>query len=97
MFFTVLIVSCGKENTKEADAKKERITKEGPKEAGEKAGKEVCEKMKSGDFTQSDAQKFMEEAKASIDNEEDAAIWLESIFGKIYGLYELKFNYHLDF
>ncbi|MDC1375201.1 hypothetical protein N8294_08480 [Polaribacter sp.] len=34
--------------------------------------------MKSGDFTQSDAKKFMEEAKASIDNEEDAAIWLKA-------------------
>ena len=78
LFFTVLIVSCGKENTKEADAKKEIIKKEGPKEAGEKAGKEVCEKIKSGDFTQSDAQKFMKEAQSSIDNEEDAAIWLEA-------------------
>jgi len=78
LFFTVLIVSCGKENTKEADAKKEIIKKEGPKEAGEKAGKEVCEKIKSGDFTHSDAQKFLEEARSSIDNEEDAAIWLEA-------------------
>ena len=82
LFFTVLIVSCGKENTKEADAKKEIIKKEGPKEAGEKAGKEVCEKIKSGDFTQSDAQKFMEEAKASIDNQEDAAIWLKAYLEK---------------
>ena len=41
LFFTVLIVSCGKENTKEADAKKEIIKKEGPKEAGEKAAKDI--------------------------------------------------------
>ena len=52
------------------------------KEAGEKAGKEVCEKLKSGDFTQSDAQKFMEEAKASIDNQEDAAIWFKAYLAK---------------
>ena len=61
--FTAVLVGCGGTD---------------PKEAGEKAGKEVCEKMKSGDFTQSDAQKFMEEARSSIDNEEDAAIWLKA-------------------
>ena len=61
--FTAVLVGCGGTD---------------PKEAGEKAGKEVCEKMKSGDFTQSDAQKFMKEAQSSIDNEEDAAIWLEA-------------------
>ena len=61
--FTAVLVGCGGTD---------------PKEAGEKAGKEVCEKMKSGDFTQSDAQKFMDEAQSSIDNEEDAAIWLKA-------------------
>ena len=61
--FTAVLVGCGGTD---------------PKEAGEKAGKEVCEKMKSGDFTQSDAQKFMKEAQSSIDNEEDAAIWLKA-------------------
>jgi PBP1b-binding outer membrane lipoprotein LpoB len=53
-----------------------------PKEAGEKAAKEVCEKMKSGNFSQVDAQKFMSEAQASIDNPEDAAIWLKAYLAK---------------
>ena len=65
--FTAVLVSCGSTD---------------PKEAGEKAGKEVCEKLKSGDFTQSDAQKFMKEAQASIDNPEDAAIWYEAYMAK---------------
>ena len=65
--FTAVLVGCGGTD---------------PKEAGEKAGKEVCEKLKSGDFTQSDAQKFMEEAKASIYNQEDAAIWLKAYLEK---------------
>ena len=61
--FTAFLVSCGSTD---------------PKEAGEKVGKEVCEKMKSGDFTAIDAQKYMKEAQASIDNPEDAAIWLKA-------------------
>ena len=61
--FTAVLVSCGSTD---------------PKEAGKKAGKEVCEKLKSGEFSQLDAQKFMEEAKASIDNKEDAEIWYKA-------------------
>lgn len=65
--FTAVLVSCGSTD---------------PKEAGEKAGKEVCEKLKSGNFSQSDAQKFMREAKASIDDPEDAAIWYKAYMAK---------------
>ena len=66
--FTAVLVSCGSTD---------------PKEAGEKAGKEVCEKLKSGNFSQSDAQKFMKDAQASIDNPEDAAIWYRAYMAKV--------------
>lgn len=65
--FTAVLVSCGSTD---------------PKEAGEKAGKEICEKLKSGNFSQSDAQKFMKDAQASIDNPEDAAIWYSAYMAK---------------
>jgi PBP1b-binding outer membrane lipoprotein LpoB len=65
--FTAVLVSCGSTD---------------PKEAGEKAGKEVCEKLKSGKFSQLDAQKFMKDAQASIDNPEDAAIWYGAYMAK---------------
>ena len=67
VFFTAVLVSCGSTD---------------PKEAGEKAGKEVCEKLKSGKFSDLDAQKFMKDAQASIDNPEDAAIWLKAYMAK---------------
>jgi len=65
--FTAVLVGCGSTD---------------PKEAGEKAGKEVCEKLKSGKFSQLDAQKFMKDAQASIDNPEDAAIWYGAYMAK---------------
>ncbi len=62
--FTAVLVGCGGKD---------------PKADGEKAGKEVCEKMKSGEFDTLAAQKFMTDAQKSFgDDPADAQIWLEA-------------------
>jgi hypothetical protein len=76
LFFTVLIVSCGKENTKEADAKKEIIKKEGPKEAGTRAGKIICEKMKAGTISPADISGLTQKG-IGYDSMEDMTLWYE--------------------
>jgi hypothetical protein len=59
--FTAVLVGCGSGD---------------PKEAGEKLAKEVCEKMKDGEFTKADAAKLMEDAKAGFDDAEEAKAFM---------------------
>ncbi len=76
----------GKKNQKrmkKAIKKLEKAISPDPKEAGEKAGKEVCEKIKSGDFSPADSQKLIKEAQESIDDEADAQIWLEAYMAAV--------------
>ena len=47
------------------------------KTAGEKAGKEICEKIKSGIISMAHSEKVMKEFKENVDDPADFKIWLE--------------------